>query len=158
MVSGIFAKQGILKPSTMRAVADRRFGDAKALRETHDNDRANGTAYLAGFVIEILLKAKLIEKFPQIARKPQHAVTDDEREVWLLVWKRHDLDDMLSQMAELEAALKKKGERDGYDYLSQLKHLCATWTIQARYSSRTILMSEAVKLLERVRQLKEVLK
>ncbi len=142
----------------MRTVAERRFDDAEELGKTGDNARANGVAYLVGFVIEILLKAKLIEKFHQIAIKRQHAVKDDEREIWLLVWKRHDLDDMLSRMAELEAALKKKGERDGYDYPADLKKLCATWTIQARYSSRTMLMNEAAQLLERVRKLKELLK
>ena len=59
---------------------------------------------------------------------------------------------------ELEASLKKKGERDSGDYLGQLKGLCATWTIYARYSSHMMLMNEAAQLLNRVRQLKEVLK
>lgn len=158
MTSGIFAKQAVLKPSAMRTVAERRFDDAAALRATKDNARANGVAYLVGFVIEILLKARLVEKFSHIARKAQHAVTKDEREVWLLIWKRHDLEDMLSQMAELEASLKKKGERDNRDYHGQLKKLCATWTIQARYSSRTMHMDEASDILDRVRVLKELLK
>jgi hypothetical protein len=158
MAAGIFEKQGILKPSAMRTVAERRFQDAEALRRTGQNARANGTAYLAGFVIEILLKALLVEKFPTIARTPQHALKDDQREVWLLIWKRHDLEDMLTQMTQLEAGLKKKGERDGYDYVGQLRKLCATWTIQARYSPRTMLMNEASELLERVRMLKELLK
>jgi hypothetical protein len=33
------------------------FGDAAALRDTKKNERANGAMYLAGFVVECLLKA-----------------------------------------------------------------------------------------------------
>jgi hypothetical protein len=158
VASDIFEKQASLKPSAMKTVAERRFDDAEVLRKTNDNARANGVAYLVGFVIEILLKAKLVEKYASIAKTAQHALKDDQREIWLLIWKRHDLEDMLSQMAELEASLKKKGERDNYDYVGQLKKICATWTIQARYSPRTMLMDEAAELLERVRDLKEFLK
>ncbi|HEY4330430.1 MAG TPA: hypothetical protein VGN88_11895 [Phycisphaerae bacterium] len=142
----------------MKTVAERRFDDAAALCHTGINARANGVAYLAGFVIEILLKAKLVEKFSQIAGKRQHTLTHNEREIWFLIWKRHDLEDMLSQMTELQAGLKKKGERDNHDYHGHLKNLCATWTIQARYSSQTMRMDEAAEILERVRTLKELLK
>ena len=41
----------------MATVAERRFDDAAALRATNENARANGVAYLCGYVIEILLKA-----------------------------------------------------------------------------------------------------
>jgi hypothetical protein len=158
MASGIFAKQGPLKPSTMGSVAEQRFADAEALRKTADNARANGVAYLVGFVVEILLKARLVDKFPDIAKKRQHEVSNSELDIWSLIWKRHDLEDMLSKLAELQAALEKRGEREGYNYLAELKKVCATWTIQARYSSKTMLMAEAADLQERVRKLKELLK
>ena len=158
MAASIFKWQGLLKPSTMRTVAERRFDDAEALRQTEENARANGVAYLAGVVIDILLKAKLIEKFPAIAKMGQHELSDDERGVWFLIWKSHDLEDMLSHLSEVEASVKKIGERAGYDYHGNLKKLCATWTIQARYSSRTLLMTEAAELLDRVRRLNEVFK
>lgn len=158
MASSIFDKQASLKPSAMKTVAERRFDDAEMLRKTNDNARANGAAYLVGFVIEILLKAKLVEKYSVIAKLPRHAVKDDQREIWSLIWRQHDLEGMLSQLPELEAYLKTKGERDKYDYVGQLKKLCATWTIQARYSSRMMPMAEAADLLERVRALKELLK
>ena len=158
MAHGIFEKQGILKPSAMKTVAERRFEDAAALRKTEEHARANGVAYLVGFVIEILLKAKLVEKFPAIARTPRHAVKDDQRKVWSLIWRRHDLDDMLAHLSELQAFLIRKSEREGYNYYEDLKKVCITWTIQARYSSRTMLMVEATELLERVRKLKESLK
>lgn len=142
----------------MAAVAERRFGDAEALSRTGENARANGVAYLVGFVVEILLKARLIDRYPEIARKRQHEVSDAERDLWRLIWKQHDLEGMLERMSELEAALKSRGERDGQDYLAELKKVCATWTIQARYSSRTMLIAEAREWLERVRVLKELLK
>jgi hypothetical protein len=59
-MAGVFDKQAALKPSAMATVAERRFGDAQALVNTGDNARANGAAYLAGFVVEILLKAQLV--------------------------------------------------------------------------------------------------
>lgn len=142
----------------MAAVAERRFGDAEALSQTSDNARANGVAYLVGFVVEILLKARLVDKFPEIARKRQHEVIESERDVWRLIWRQHDLEAMLEKMSELEAALKRRGERDGQDYSADLKKVCATWIIQARYSPRTMPMSEARQWLERVRTLKELLK
>ena len=158
MASGIFERQANLKPSAMKTAAERRFGDAEVLRNTQDNARANGVAYLVGFVIEILLKAKLVEKFSSIAKKRQDQLTNDEREVWFLIWKRHDLEAMLLRMRELEAHLTKKGERDGNRYVDDLKMICATWTIQARYSSLQMPMNDAADLLERVRRLKEMLK
>jgi hypothetical protein len=142
----------------MATVAERRFADAEVLAATKQNARANGCAYLAGFVIEILLKARLVQKFPVIARKRQHEVSADEQEVWSLIWRRHDLDAMLDQMPELEAGLKKKAERDQLDLFGDLKTICATWTIHARYSPSTMVMRQAQQLLDRVRSLKEVLK
>jgi hypothetical protein len=158
MASRIFEKQDVLRPSAMATVAQRRFDDAEALRVTGKNAHANGTAYLVGFVIEILLKAQLVRKFQAIARKRLHQVAESEREIWRLIWQRHDLAAMLEHMNELEAALLKRGEIDGRDYLVELREICATWTIQARYSSRTMQMNEASKMLENVRVLKELLK
>jgi len=139
-------------------VAERRFADAETLAATRQNSRANGCAYLAGFVIEILLKARLVQKFPVIARKRRHEVPASEQEIWGLIWRRHDLDAMLDQMPELEAGLKKQTERTQVDFFGDLKTICATWTIHARYSPSTMVMREAEELLQRVRSLKEVLK
>lgn len=61
-----------LRPSQLRTVVDRRFDDAETLRRTGENARANGAIYLGGFVIECLLKAKLLEEFPWLGgtRRP----------------------------------------------------------------------------------------
>lgn len=109
-MSDIFERQFRLKPSAMVTVADRRFGDAQALCDTGKNARANGSLYLAGFVVEILLKAQLVRKFNAIAKKPAHEVADDaEREVWSLIWRRHDLDGMLEHLKDLQAKLRSLG-------------------------------------------------
>src|SRR5438132_14293983 len=100
MASEIFQKQLQLKPTAMHTVAKRRFDDAQALCKTRDNARGNGVAYLAGFVIEILLKARLVMKFPVTARKRQHAVGEAERGIWSLIWRSHDLETMLEHMPE----------------------------------------------------------
>jgi hypothetical protein len=161
MASSIYHKQLQLRPSAMATVADRRFDDAVALCDTNQNARANGAAYLIGFVIEILLKARLVEKYNIVARKRSHelnSLTEKEREIWSLIWRRHDLDGMLSNLDDLEAALIKQGERDGRRYLEDLRTICATWTIQARYSSETMALADAERLIDRVRRLKEKLK
>jgi hypothetical protein len=142
----------------MRTVADRRFDDAKALCDTRDNARGNGAAYLAGFVIEILLKARLVEKYPVTARKRQHEVQTAERDIWSLIWRSHDLEMMLGQMPELMAALKKKAERGDANYPAMLQAVCATWSIQARYSPFIMKIKDAEDFLESVRSLKELLK
>ena len=158
MAADIFSKRPELKPAAMATVAERRFEDAKALCDTGKNSRANGAAYLVGFVSEILLKARLVEKWPNIARKRQHEVADAEQQIWRLIWRQHDLEVMLAFLPDLVVALKKRGERDHHDYAQDLKKLCATWTIQARYSPNSILLKEARDMLDRIRRLKELLK
>jgi hypothetical protein len=153
-----FELHGGPKPTAMATVAERRFGDSEALCRTGDNARANGAVYLAGFVIEILLKAKLVAAFPPTARKRQRDVAAWEQDIWNLIWRRHDLGKMLGMLRDLEAVLVKQGERDGVNYVAELKKVDAEWSVLVRYSTRTMLMEEARQLLERVRILKEVLK
>jgi hypothetical protein len=141
----------------MVAVADRRFDDARALCATRENARANGAVYLAGFVIEILLKAQLVRKYDVVAKKRSHEVPEAEREIWDLIWRRHDMDGMLLKLRDLEASLQKRGERDGVNYLDDLKS-CAQWSIFARYSTKTISMADADAFLDRVRRLRQVLR
>lgn len=158
MENGVFKKATELKPSAMATVAERRFDAAAVLAATGQNARANGVAYLAGFVIEILLKAQLVKKYAAIARKRPHELADDEREVWSLIWRRHDLEAMLERLPELEAAVDERSRRAGTDYTRALKGVCSLWSIQARYSTHTLRMDEATTFLDQVRDLKEVLK
>lgn len=156
-MSKMFEKSARLTPSTMHSVAEKRFGDAEALRDTASNARANGVVYLTGFVIEILLKAQIVIKFPAVSHASAQ-VNGTEAKAYGLVWKSHDLELMLNILPELQATLRVLGERDGTDYAAELKKVCGAWTIQARYASKAVMMDEATQMLERVRSLKEKLK
>jgi hypothetical protein len=61
---GSIFERRVPTPREAREVAESRLGDAECLRESHSDERANGAMYLGGYVIEILLKAKLIERHP----------------------------------------------------------------------------------------------
>src|SRR5690348_5678764 len=157
-MANIFEPQRSLRASQLAAVAERRFDDARASCDTGKNAHADGAQYLAGIVIDILLKAQLIRQNPVTARKRQHEVLDVERHVWSLIWRSHDLSDMLDQLPELPVAVQKVGEESGQPYLDWLSDICATWTIYVRYSTHTSTMDEARTMLDRVRALKEILK
>jgi hypothetical protein len=152
------ARQSVVKPGQLTIVAERRFADAQALCDTGENARANGAQYLAGIVIDILLKAQLMRRYPEVARKRSHEVKDDERRLWSLIWRSHEIEAMLDQLPLLEAMVAYHGERAGKPYLRWLISICASWDIQLRYSTRTSLMSDAKAMVERVRELKEILK
>lgn len=155
----IFDRQRRLKPSQMRTVAERRFADAQALCDTDKNERANGAQYLGGFVIEMLLKARLIDLHPDVAKLQAHERMDEEvRHIWSLIYRSHDLDEMLKRLPQLEAALHKQGEIEGEQYLDHLREICSTWTIYARYSPLNTNIKDAREMLKRVRRLKEKLK
>ena len=107
----IFDRPGNLRPSQFTAVAERRFGDATALCATNDNERANGALYLCGFVVEILLKAQLLRKYQHLGRQRSSEVADAERNVWNLIWRSHDLNELLGHLPHVVVAVKTAGER-----------------------------------------------
>src|SRR5438067_3379547 len=105
------------------------------------------------------IRGSIDAKASWIAAKRQHErMSDEEREIWSLIYRSHDLEEMLGRLYELERALEKHGSRTGTPYLQHLREICSTWTIYARYSSLTTDMREAEAMLDRVRELKEVLK
>jgi hypothetical protein len=154
--SNIFSKQR-LTVGQLRAVAERRFDDARALCDTGQNARANGAQYLAGIVIEILLKGRLLKLFPDVAAKPAHSVPADERTTWNLIWRSHDLAEILDRLPLLRTAVIAKGHDAGQPYFEWLSTICNRWTIHARYSSATSTIAEAKVMVDRVRVLKEII-
>src|ERR1051325_4274025 len=124
----------LLRPTQLRAVAERRFDDAQALRATGQNARANGAIYMGGFAVECLLKAMLVEKFSWLQNASFPATrSEEERRIWWLCHRSHDLEAILSYLPEVGQKLSR-GEQRGAPRLSQsLKSLCS-WTIFARYS------------------------
>lgn len=154
-MASIFTKPSDLKPSQLRTVADRRFEDAVALVNTRHNARANGAMYLAGFVIELLLKAQMLAEHPQLRTRTGAAV---DARLSTLFWRSHDLSDILDALPALEGSLKKWSERDRRPYLLKLRGICGSWTVFARYSPLTTTIEEAQRMIEEIRELKEVLK
>jgi hypothetical protein len=150
----IFSRQR-LTPAALRTVAERRFEDAAALRDTKKNARANGSMYLAGFVIECLLKAQLLVEYRWLENgSPAVLKTDDERELWSLCYRSHDLDEIFARLPRLRDTIDKVAQRDGRKPSELLKEVCAEWTILARYSTRQADGREAHEFLEKVRELK----
>ncbi len=156
---GQIFERAALRPSQLRTVAARRFADAEYLYESGRNERANGAMYLAGFVIECLLKAKLFEKHNWVKNStfPRDRSTEEQR-VWSLCWRSHDLDELLAHLPEVSKRAAEL-ERQGYPRVIQfLKSICAEWTIFARYSPYSATIKEAEEFVTKVKELKEWLK
>jgi hypothetical protein len=146
----IFAKAR-LTPGQWRAVAERRFADACCLRDSGQQERANGAIYMAGFVIECLLKALLLERHPNLGKPVDRAkLSDSDREVHELLYS-HELDDMLEFVPEIERKFSVVGWR-------KFNGLCAEWTIHARYSPANAKLDDARQYLETVEEVKKWLK
>jgi hypothetical protein len=157
-MAGIFAKVQ-LRPSQLRTVAERRFGDAKCLLESGKNERANGAMYLAGFVIECLLKARLVEKYPWLRNAGSHAGLQDwQQPIWSLCYRRHDLDEILVHLPQVQNRLSNLDQHGAHRLVESLKFVCAEWSIFARYSPQSATLAEANKFLGRVQELKECLR
>lgn len=148
-----------LTPRQLRTVAQRRFEDAGYLRGSGNNARANGVFYLGGFVLECLLKALLLERYPSMQRVASpDALAESERRVWSLIYRSHDLGQMLRHLPEVRRALAAADEREGTHRLETLNSICARWTIFARYSPRMERMKEAETFLDNIGELKEWLR
>ncbi len=148
-----------LRPAQLRTVADRRFDDADALRQTGCNARANGAMYLGGFVIECLLKARLLERFRwlQSAGSPEGRGKEDQH-LWLLCYRSHDLDEILAKLPEIVERLSRMEQRESSRLIQSLKSLCAQWTIYARYSPYNADIDDARKFLGQIEELKSWLR
>ena len=157
-MASIFERLPRLTSRQLVTVAERRFDDAEALCDTERNKHANGVQYLGGFVVELLLKGQLVRQFESTSRaRRSDSMSPRERRIWNLFFS-HDLTEILNWMPEVEALIAKKGERDGRPYQSNLRKICHTWTVYARYSPQSSNIREARDWLERIRELKEVLK
>jgi len=150
-----------LGPAQLRTVANRRFDDAKALRKTGQNARANGAMYLAGFVVECLLKAKLIEKHAWLQHAPKVAsLAKPQQRLYDLCYRWHDLAELLDHLPELKQRLLELGRNRsaGSGVIDSLLSVAGQWTIFARYSTRNATIDEAARFIEQVKEVKEWLR
>lgn len=147
-----------LRPGQWRAVAERRFADAKCLLNSGDPERANGAIYMAGFVIECLLKALLLERHPNLQRPVDPArLSASDREVFELLY-RHDLDSMLGFLPELEKKLSPVKTKSGGSAWRAFQDICEEWTVYARYSPASAKLDHARRYLDTVEEVKKWLK
>jgi hypothetical protein len=148
-----------LKPSQLRTVAERRFGDAKCLLESGKNERANGAIYLAGFVIECLLKARLLEKYPwlQSCGSPQ-SLTAADRNIWSLCYRSHKLEEILDNLPDVYRRMSSAQHGERGRLVASLKSVCIRWTIFIRYSPISSNLQQAGLFLSDVREIKQWLK
>jgi len=144
-----------LKPSQLLTVAQRRLDDAEWLRKSGQNARANAVFYLGGFVVECLLKAKMLERyrFMQHVGSPRD-LSDQDREVWNLIYRSHDLEEMLERLPEMRQRMMEADRREGTQRVEALSTVCEQWTIFARYSPKMQTMAEAEVFLDEVRRVK----
>jgi hypothetical protein len=150
----IFARVRI-GPGQLRSVAARRFDDAEYLLQSRRNKHANGAMYLAGFVVECLLKARLLEKHAWLETAGyQRPKKGDNRRLWSLAYRSHDLDEILARLPEVWERMATAEQRGGTRLQQMLKRICAEWTIFARYSPRTAAASEANAFVSEVKELR----
>ena len=153
MAATIFKRVG-LNPGRAREVAERRLQDADRLARSGLAKHANGAMYLAGYVVECLLKAALLEKRTDLQRTDSTGLKPDDMYVWGLIHRRHDLDLLLAELPAVQDRVANASPDGAASLLQDLKRICATWTIFARYSPYHAKMDEAVEFVQRVRDLK----
>lgn len=153
----IFQKRR-LSPGQFHAIAELRYDDAICLLDSGENARANGAMYLGGFVIECMLKARLLSLHPNLqnAIDPAALSTQDRRILSLLF--SHDLEGLLDNLPEIERRLKQKRDSSGQRLLLALRAICGQWTIYARYSTRVEKISVARKFMSDIGEVKPWLK
>lgn len=152
--SRIFSKP-VLSKNSLRTVADRRFADAAVLRDTKKNAHANGAMYLAGFVIECLLKAQLLVEHTWLAKVSFETVRNDEerKRLWGLCYRSHDLDEIYANLPRLQQALESRAQYGGPTPSQLMRQVCA-WSIFARYSPESETSRTAQEFIAKVKELR----
>ena len=130
------------------------MGDAEFLLGSGRNGRANGAMYMAGFVIECLLKALLLERHLNLQHVADPArLSRPDRAVFGLLYS-HDLDDMLGFLPEVRAKLSRVSTGSGDRLWFEFQSVCAEWTIYARYSPQLAGIADARRFVATIREVK----
>jgi hypothetical protein len=153
----IFSRQR-LTAGQLRSVAEKRFGDAQCLVASGVKARFAGAMYVAGFVIECLLKALLLERHRNLAGIVDPAsLSKTDREAYGLLFS-HNLADLLDLLPEVEAKLTKVNDSGSRSLWDDLAEVCAQWTIYARYSPRDASKEEAQRFIAAIDEVRRWLK
>jgi hypothetical protein len=88
---------------------------------------------LADYVIECLLKGRLLEKHPWLdgLKRDDPRIKDKTKRRLLGLCYSHNLGLLLAELPGVEKSVESQGGMSG---LVALKSVCSTWTIFARYS------------------------
>jgi hypothetical protein len=144
-----------LTPKQLRSVAERRFADAKCLLDSGNQARPNGAIYMAGFVIECLLKALLLARHPNLQGKVDPAkLSESDKEVFGLLYG-HALDEMVEFLPEVQVKLSGAKTKSGLSAWRELVAICEEWTVYARYSPQHAKLARAAEYLETVKEAKK---
>ena len=81
-------------------------------------------------------------------------MSPQDREIWRLIYRSHDLEEMLARLPEVQRRLVELDRREGTQRLVALEAICENWTIFARYSPRTETMKAAEVFLSEIRDLR----
>jgi hypothetical protein len=148
-----------LRPAQLRTVADRRYGDAKALLETRSNERANGSMYMAGFVLECLLKAALLIEYPWLETTGHvSGLTEEKRRLWNLCYRSHALDEILDCLPRINRQLEAYDQRGGQSVSRAFKEIASQWAVFARYSPHSSTIGEAAVFLRKIEEIRRCLR
>jgi len=153
----IFAKPR-LTANQLRHVSERRFDDALCLFKSGDRARFNGAMYMAGFVVECLLKALLLDRHPNLQTKVDPGkLSASDRKIYGLLFS-HDLELMLDALPEIVAKLEDLKDSYGNSVWQRFIGICGEWTVFARYSTNVAESRTAEGFLDTIREVKKWLK
>lgn len=143
--------------SQIHSAAERRYGDACALRDTEHSERAPGAIYLAGLSVEIALKARMLAEYPWLsgARSKYDKLTGERKRLCGLYWKLHDLDGIAYAVPGVIERIRHQG---GDRLIEQFKRICSEWSIELRYATQKKTIAEAVQFISVAKEVKECLK
>ena len=153
----IFSKS-LLTPGQLRSVAERRFADARCLLNSGDPQRSNGAIYMAGFVIERLLKALLLERHPNLQKPVDPAtLSRSDREIFRML-SSHDLDEMQQFLPEIQPKLLDLKTGKGQSVWKAFRDICEEWSVYARYSTVQAKVEQDERYLDTVDEVRRWLK
>lgn len=152
--TGIYTSRPRLTPNQVRAVARLRLQDAACLHQTGLPRHATGIVYLCGLVVDCLLKAKLLDKYPVLRLADPSTLDPDQRRRWQLVYRSHDLDEMLESLPEITKKLARAEGGSSSRLVLALKSVCVGWTIKARYNTQPLRSADVDQMFAAVKELR----
>lgn len=144
-----------LTPGQARIVASWRLDDARFLWKSGGLKHLNGAVYLAGLVLDCLLKARLLEKFPSLRQANIAALNNRDRRRWDLIYRGHDLEGLIVELPEVVEMLQENSPFGTERLDNVLKVACSSWSIHVRYLPKRIDRGYATEFLEQVEELKK---